>query len=301
MGILKVLYHIFSLKVTSILKKTALIVAALILIAAIYFGQKYMANTQTYEESNPTGLAVINQASTTNLTSATLDWYISSTSPYSTSTVGQNNQSDLSPTQKLSQDIFVEYMKLKQSGNFNDQTKGDLIQSIVDKTGSLVSTVQFTMSDLKTTSDESAEALKKYGNELGSVFLNNSPGKLDNEIATLKNAVDNNDPTILKNLKPIIAAYKNMAQDMMAIVVPKAAAASHIDLANNFMTMSQSVETFTLMFTDAVSALAGIKQYSNTGPLMVKNIQALTAFFNSHSVKFTPGEPGYVFTHLVGV
>ena len=293
---------------TSNTKKILVSAGAFVLVLAILAVQRLLSSGQSYIVNNPVGLS----AATTSQEATPSDTYATSSSPSSANWLNllqstgisggnANQMASSSETKNLSQDLFIQYINLQKSGNFSTDTANALVQNIVDKSNQAVAASQYDVSNLKTFSGYTMTDLEAYGNALGTAFIKNAPGKTQNEITILKNSVDKNDPTILNQLDPIITTYRGVADSLMQINAPEEMAETHVELANNFLALAKGVELFKLVNSDAISSLAGVKEYTDAGTLMEQDITTLIKFLNAGGAQFTPSQPGYYFTHLIGV
>src|SRR5690606_19876431 len=67
---------------------------------------------------------------------------------------------------------------------------------------------QYTSSDISVNADNSATALRLYGNQVAAIALNNAPPRgTEDELTILNRALVRNDPAIVAALKPTIDSY----------------------------------------------------------------------------------------------
>ena len=82
----------------------------------------------------------------------------------------ENFEEDLTATDLFSQNLFGEYLSLRGSGqHISDTAKSSLVTSVIEDTLDTEINKQYKISDLNIVEDNSAVALKKYGNDFISI------------------------------------------------------------------------------------------------------------------------------------
>ena len=206
----------------------------------------------------------------------------------------------LTETEKFSQEFFAEYLSLKQSGvDLNEQEVQDfLINSTFEKAQVEIKKDSYTPTDLNIIQDDSVDAIKKYGNEMGNIIITYSI-ESENEAVILKRALENNDKEEIKKLEPIITAYKNHLDKFLNVPVPQSATITHLKIINSFSLIASTIEGMRAVFSDPLIALNSVAVYQDNAQELGDSFLGSNEYFKIKDISFDKNEAGYVFTHLI--
>jgi hypothetical protein len=204
----------------------------------------------------------------------------------------------LSPTEKFGQDLFSLYSQAENSGE--DVTDPTVQQAIVGKVladGSVLPAPKpYTISDLKISPDNSIAALTAYGNAAGLVYVENYI-QHQGELTIVQNSLDSNDPTILKQLDPIIAEYQGMLKGELAVTVPSSMEDFHLDLVNAFNELIFADQGFEETYSDGLTSLNGLNIYQQGANDLDTALAGIKTRLNLSNITYTAQEPGIIFTY----
>ena len=218
--------------------------------------------------------------------------------PKDTSTVSSSilTSENLSPTDKLARDFFARYMELKQVGLSQDQQSQQELVNQVLKSGTIITTPKiYNLKNILTIPDNSMEAVKKYGNEIGAVFQKYSLPNARNEVVIAKESVDGENSTILKEIDPIISSYKNINTSLLKIKVPQSISTIHLDLINNISILIFSAESLRKIDKDALSGIQGATLYVKGASGLNASFNDIKSSFSTNGIIYSSGEPGRFF------
>lgn len=205
------------------------------------------------------------------------------------------SEEKLTATDILGRDFFARYMELRQMGGVGDKLSQQELINQVLKNGMILSTPKaYTSLEILTKSDSSVESIKQYGNQIGNIFKTYTISSR-NEAVIAKDAMEKENPEILKELDPIIKSYKNIINGILKIQAPQDMAVIHLNLVNSVNSLIFVAESFR---KSAVDPLAGIQATS----LVLRNIQDLNTIFgeirnkfNSLNISYSNNESGSIF------
>ncbi len=200
-------------------------------------------------------------------------------------------------TTKLAQDLFAQYMKVKQSGQEIDpDLEKKLIQNLITTNNlNKKEYVEFHSEDIDIIND-SMPASKSYGNKVGAILSKYNLANFDSELIILEQATQNQKPKELEKLKPIIAAYEKVVGDLLDLEVPRSIAQTHLDLINSFSLGIRSDEDFLTLYDDPTTTFTALTTYQNAAANMGAAFRALDKYFKSKQIVFSENEPGYTLT-----
>ena len=156
---------------------------------------------------------------------------------------------------------------------------------------------QYTIEDLSISTDGTMESFKKYGNELGAVFLKygNTKEYPISEVEILEKALQTKDPKDLVELKLVSIVYKNISTDILDIEVPYSAAKIHLILVNGYDVLARTISAMAYLFTEPLRGGFANEMYTKELSSIKIGFINLMGFFDTREVKFEKTESGWMF------
>jgi hypothetical protein len=207
---------------------------------------------------------------------------------------------ELTATDKLARELFTEYYNLKQSGKeITPEIQNQILQTSLQTqlSQSLTAPTTYALAQVHITTDTSPNALRVYGNTMGTIILKDAPALSESELSTLQRAVENNDEKELAKLDIIVGSYQKMLNDMLAVNVPQEVATLHLNVVNNLSAVVYGVKGMRNAFKDPVSTLMALKSYEDAAVTTEDTFAAISLFFKSKNVVYSTNEPGYRFVN----
>lgn len=150
----------------------------------------------------------------------------------------------------------------------------------------------FGMDDIVLTEDNSLAAKKDYGNQVAAIALNNAPPKgTEGELVVLNRALLRDDPTIITELDPTIAAYEKMLKEMLETPVPSSLAREHLSLINVYQALVNDIKAFRLIFDDALPAMARFRRYQADVEALYTAIVMLYQKLDDEGIQWNETDP----------
>jgi hypothetical protein len=204
------------------------------------------------------------------------------------------SSSELTLREKFSREFFADYLKLKQSGNWNDASASTLINEMTEGLkGSLSAGKSYTEADLKSRGSSAAD-MKAFGNELVLMLSRTTHQSKKNELELLVEWLETQDKSVLEKMDVIVKSYKGMSEQSPELVVPEKLLTRYVSLVNDFNLMYTLIQSFRNVDKDAISALAAVSTYENTSLKMFKDLLDVIYDILGSGAQFTPEEPGYI-------
>lgn len=209
--------------------------------------------------------------------------------------VSTSTKANLTPTDKLARDFFARYMELNQLGLAKDaQSQQELVGQVLKNGLVLEIPKSFTLKDIKISPDSSKEYATRYGNLLGAVFNNNQILGRD-EAVIAKESLEKEEPEILREIDPIISAYKKIVEGLLKISAPANAASVHLGIVNSVSKFLFIAESFRKSDVDALKGLQAASGYLDAGKSLIDSLQAMKKYLSSLNISYAPNEPGNMF------
>ncbi len=214
-----------------------------------------------------------------------------------TSTDATSTQEGYTPpttfTGKFAEAFFKDYMsgKLKSADGTIDTAS--IVDGAVKAVETNTTSKEYTPLDVVIVPD-SKEAVREYGNALGGIIIS-YPVESKNELTILQEALQTEDPEILKQLIPLQQAYAGMIQDTLLVSVPESFVKEHLMLLTAYEAILLDIQTMQNAFLDPLYTLARVKRYQNDAAGMSQIFVNLGEKYSAFDVYFTESEPGSLF------
>ncbi|MES2471021.1 MAG: hypothetical protein V4526_02205 [Patescibacteria group bacterium] len=201
----------------------------------------------------------------------------------------------LTATDKFGRELFTYYTQLRQAGLSSDSDSQErLVQQLLES-GTLAATAKvYSSKDLVISNTTSDAAARQYVNSVGSTFLRYSV-KGRSEPAIVKESIETNNPSILAELDPIIAANRLILNQLLKTQAPSDAAALHLELVNTMSAVLFVDEAFKKIQTDPIVSLQAISQYPVVSQTMLNVFLAVRQYATNYGFKFEATEGGILF------
>lgn len=211
----------------------------------------------------------------------------------------EEDYSKLSSTDKLSRNLFSDYLATKKMGTTlstadTENIVNNFVANLPDP-----SYTQYTLKSITTMSITDATSVKNYGNQVAEIILKNlntQTGDVYTIISDYSSSEADVAPTEpLEALAPIIAKNQSTVDALLKVKVPLEMTNLHLNLINAFSKTVQDLTTIKNAPTDMVSTLVVLNQYDTNTTNLSNTLIALTQYiFSSRfSIQYATGDFGY--------
>ncbi len=179
-------------------------------------------------------------------------------------TLTSENPENLTQTDKLSRELFGSIAALNQAGEINENTVDTVSNAVLEKIQNPEQRKIFSLSQLKITENNSAQAVAKYSAELDKIY-NGSTIKYTVPDVLQKFVIDENtvDETALKDLGPLITQTNKIIEQMIKLETPRRIVELHLNVINGLEKLSENMSDMTLYDSDIITAISGLSQYKS--------------------------------------
>jgi hypothetical protein len=201
-----------------------------------------------------------------------------------TGSVGTSS-APLTPVDILGRDILTRYAQAKSSGqDTTDPTVQQAIAGQILSDGTILPSPKvYAKNNIIVTSNNSTSTIAAYSIILENAFKNDLTAS-GYETDILQNSLDNNDPSVLAQLNPLIANYQALIKDLLAVSVPSSAAALHVNLINGINEILFSDEAFSKMYSDPMTSLYALGEYKKGSQDTEDALLALGLYFKAMNI-----------------
>lgn len=213
-------------------------------------------------------------------------------------TEGESYTTD-TETDIISKKLFAEYINLKQSGNFNEESVAAAANNLVAEEIQNKKVIQYYFpKDIKTFSSDNKVLLKSYGNSFAAIRTKYQKQYLENPLVKEGETANLIDPEFLKGLIRVSEVYKNMALELSKIAVPKDLADTHIEILNNYMASSDGLKEMSALSSDPVLGMIGTQRHMEAEGKEKTLLNELAKYLIKNKITYSQNEPGYSLNNI---
>lgn len=178
-------------------------------------------------------------------------------------------------TEKLSVDLFSQYLNLKKNNEFTEEKQAELINSIAQNAIESTETKDYFVKEDMNMVQSTLESVKKYGEEFAQISTSYYI-KMDN----LRNLPESS------YLSEISGVYSEFAQSLADIEVPGVAVDVHLELSNRIYETGRMLEAVSKSNTDPVVAMVAIGKHQASASNDLQLYTSLAKYFSSNGIIF---------------
>lgn len=188
-----------------------------------------------------------------------------------------NTNTKLDPMDIVSREFFARYMELRQLGSSKD--KASQLEIAQATAGNIVLSkpATYTEKEILIKQDQSIEAVRQYGLEVGNIFKKYLV-KSRNEGVIVRDSIEQEDPEILKELDPVIASNKNIINSLVKLSVPASLTTIHLDLLNAMNGSLFVAQSFKDSGVSPVEGIQAIQYYTVVQKNLFDAVNALKSY-----------------------
>ena len=188
------------------------------------------------------------------------------------------NTENLTKTDQFSRELVSAMVALNQNGVVDQTTIDKLGAILAEKIQNPEIRKVFSISDIKTTSDNSLPAFQNYLQTFETIHKKYPDMDYTVLEVLQKFMVDENnvDISVLAKLDPIIEQNNKIITALTKMEVPESISALHLDIINSLERLGENASDIRLFDTDPILSLGGITQYE-------KNVARLETSLNNFS------------------
>ncbi|GEM_PF-1533430 len=192
----------------------------------------------------------------------------------------------------IKKEFFAKFLQ-GESQSVQQQAFRDLVKQKLD-TKALTPTNQLV--DLNITSDNSATALRTYGNAFGVLINKYTAHKERTEAEILDVALKSKKQSDFNELQLPAIAYRNFAADLRALKTPSGLAKSHLLIINGYDGMALGILAMQSLPTNPIQGSGGYQAYTTHRIDVTAGYIQVVKKFRDEGIIFTKDEPGAPFT-----
>ena len=190
-------------------------------------------------------------------------------------------------TEKFAKQFFASYAAMKASGQVNDTVINDFSNSLSQKVSDPNIIDQYSEKDLELTKGDESTDQENYYVTAAGMFEKYKKSGLGNELEIaggMASTVGSNNSQNQSDLLKISSAYKEFAQELLLIPVPKSLLEYHLQIINNANNTGIAVFNMSKMLTDPLVGISGTSQYQKYSDALVASVDDLETFLTTNGI-----------------
>lgn len=214
---------------------------------------------------------------------------------------GIENESSANDTETdiISKKLFAEYINLKQSGNFNEESVTATVNNLVaDEIQNKKAVQYYFLKDIKTFPSGNKSLLKSYGDSFASIRNRYENQYLDNPLVKEGEVANLVDPKFQEGLIRFSDAYKKMAAELSKLSVPKDLAETHMEILNAYMASSDGLKELSMISSDPVMAMIGTQRHIEATEKESLFLETIAENFYDNGVVFSENEASDMWNNI---
>jgi len=181
----------------------------------------------------------------------------------------------ISDNELLSRQFLATIVSLQQTGNLDAESMGSVAETI-GKNVVATPIPDIYTSDMLIIQNDSTVLTSNYHDALSSLINNYSDADIGSELTFIIQGLNNKDPSALYATTTVADAYQSFGQDLIKIPVPKSLSKIHLNLANNYEKVGQSIRDLAKMLSDPLIAMKSIINYKNYSDALASDLEKLS-------------------------
>ena len=204
-------------------------------------------------------------------------------------------EKDLTATDLFAQNLFAEYLSLRGSRERIDDTdKNTMIDSVIKNALDTKINNQYAISDLNIIEDNSAAALKKYGNDFISTTQLYSRDLTQDETVVFERMLKEENQKDAEYLEKSASAYDSAADKLKQIKIPNNLALIHLNIINNYSIISDALKDMSLTLNDPIRGMNGFAVYLAVLETQKEFFKEIKDYFDKNRIIFNSYDAGYI-------
>lgn len=180
---------------------------------------------------------------------------------------------------EISKNLLTQLVYLKQNGELTTEKKEELVKSLTAFAGESFSYRVYKKEEMLILETSSAEELRTYASNFASVQVD------------LLTKISEKGDAIVNNIVVLSDIYKNTAQQLSQIAVPKVFGDIHVNIVNNYSIAGKALEAFS-DDADPAKKTVAIGAYQNATSNQVQSLSIIATYLRQNGILFTSDQIG---------
>lgn len=168
----------------------------------------------------------------------------------------------LTENEALSRDFFVAMLALSEEGLLDEESINAMSETVGQKVIAEPIADKYTMQQILIQKETTIETIQSYYQKITSLIKKyNNEKDLGKEITLMSISISSNDRHAMLTVRSIVQAYRDLAQELLAIETLDILAESHLQMINSCEKIAESIEGLILSEDDSLVGLKSLINY----------------------------------------
>lgn len=178
-------------------------------------------------------------------------------------------------TENLSKELFAVIISLQESGNLDENAMKEISNAIGEKiVPSPIPDIY--KENMIITRAATEKSLNDYYEAFKKLVDKYADKDIGNELIFISQGVKNNDPQAVSVVSDVALAYRAFGKELSKVPVPDSIAEYHLQLANDYEKVAQSIEGLAVLLDDPIIGMKSLINYKKYNDELVNNIQNIS-------------------------
>ncbi|MFT7507133.1 MAG: hypothetical protein ACI92I_000272 [Acidimicrobiales bacterium] len=200
-------------------------------------------------------------------------------------------------TDQFALEFFEEMVRNENYGEFGD-TPEELVLQTSEALAREARDVLLEGKDITISSNNSIEALSRYGEDVAIIIDTYSTHATENEAKILERALREQSAEGLVKLNDNIAVYTSLLEETQKLAVPEVMKTEHLNLLNTYQALIADITAMQTAFEDPMYALLRLKRYQDDAAGLYASIVNMYTALLKHDAQWDEGSAVY---SLIGI
>ena len=192
---------------------------------------------------------------------------------------GEEPASNPTTTENFAKELLTTVLALQQSGNLTPENLEKITDTFEKEIKNQERATIYDSNDLKI-GEDNKKTISVYVVGINKI-LKKYPIKDEGVSAIIEKVLMEDSAEDLSKIDPIIKKYQSMAEELLALTVPRAASVAHLWLVNSVYNLSDDFQSMKTVYNDPVRAFLAIIQHEKTLEELRLALAGLSGYFQS--------------------
>lgn len=197
-------------------------------------------------------------------------------------------------TERFSIDFFKDYLYSKGFGTAELDREAIIERAMVVLKDEAQDRI-YTFDDITLTEEDTPEEQRKYANRIAEITISYTAPTGVNELDVINRALDTKNQELLKDLDPILNAYRSYFELTLATPVPASFAKHHVDIINVYNAIVNDLTAMQNVYNDPLLGLLRLKRYPDDVEGLIYVYFNADRALRQAGITFKEDEPGAIF------
>ena len=189
--------------------------------------------------------------------------------------ISMDSSTSITQNEALSRQFFATIMALQQTGEL-DQSSIDSVAQAVGQNITANSINDIYGVDLLSIVNDSDVTKQNYYNSIKKLILKYKDADIGSEMTLIAQGLANQDSQALYAARSIAEAYRSFGSEFVKIPVPRSIVSVHLNIANGYDKVGQSIEGLIQMLSDPIIGMKAIITYKNYSDSLANDLENLS-------------------------